>query len=149
MRRVLIVIGLLLLPAMAQRLEVSAGSPYGLNLGIRTTLLPLIDLRLYGGGYPLSGSFVFGGGADVLASIPLTDFYAGAGGFYGNGPTVSGVNQGTAGARAVLGTNFGLGLIGAILPASIFAELHPMAFFPSAGMLFGIGGSVGVSFKLP
>ncbi|WP_027881551.1 hypothetical protein [Meiothermus rufus] len=146
MRKWLILLVMLFTPALAQSLQVTAGSPFGVNAGVRLTLVPfLVDGRVYGGANFLTGGPAsFGGGAEVLLSIPLTDLYAGAGLFYASGPTVSLLSQGSSsgalGARGVLGTylNVGLPLIG------IFVEVHPMLFFtnPSA---FGLGGAIGVN----
>ena len=145
MRKWLVLLVLLLGPALAQSIQVTAGSLFGVNAGVRFPLAPLVDGRLYGGAnFFTGGPASLGGGADVLISVPLTDLYAGAGLFYATGTTVSLLSQGSTGgglgARGVLGTylNVGLPLIG------IFVELHPMLFFGSSSP-FGLGGAIGVN----
>lgn len=144
MRKWLVLLVLLLGPALAQSIQVTAGSPFGVNAGVRYPLVPLMDGRLYGGANFFTGPVSLGAGADVLISVPLTDLYVGAGLFYATGTTVSLLSQGSAGgglgARGVLGTylNVGLPLIG------IFVELHPMLFFGSSSP-FGLGGAIGVN----
>jgi hypothetical protein len=125
---------------------VTAGSPFGVNAGVRFSLVPLlVDGRVYGGAnFFTGGPASLGGGADVLVSLPLTDLYAGGGLFYASGTTVSLLSQGPSsgglGARGVIGTylNVGLPLVG------IFVEVHPMLFFGSPSA-FGLGGAVGVN----
>lgn len=138
MKRFWILLVLLLIPAFAQSIQVAAGSPFGLNAGIKYPLMPLIDARIYAGFNPLNASL--GGGVDVLASVPLTDLYAGAGVFYGSGSALSALGTGNLGLRGVLGTylNVGLPLIG------VFAEIHPM-YFPSGASSFGLGGALGLN----
>ncbi len=146
MRKWLLLLVLLLTPAFAQSVQVTAGSPFGVNAGIRLPLVPLLlDGRVYAGANFFTGSAAsLGGGADVLVNVPLTDLYAGAGLFYATGTTLSLLAQGSAsgglGARGVVGTylNVGLPLIG------IFVELHPMVFF-SGSSTFGLGGAIGVN----
>lgn len=144
MRKWLVLLVLLLGPALAQSIQVTAGSPFGVNAGVRFPLVPLMDGRLYGGANFFTGPVSLGGGADVLISLPLTDLYAGAGLFYATGTAVSLLSQGSTGgglgARGVLGTclNVGLPLIG------IFVELHPMLFFGSSSP-FDLGGAIGVN----
>ena len=70
---------------VAQRAEVSVGSPFGLQGGVRFPLVPLLlDGRVYGG----VGLEAMGGGVDLLLKLPLTDLYLGLGGFYGTGPVI-------------------------------------------------------------
>ncbi|ADD28401.1 hypothetical protein [Meiothermus ruber] len=146
MRKWLILLVLLLGSALAQSVQVTAGSPFGVNAGVRFSLVPLlVDGRVYGGAnFFTGGPASLGGGADVLVSVPLTDLYAGAGLFYASGTTVSLISQGAGsgglGARGVIGTylNVGLPLVG------IFVEVHPMLFFGSSSA-FGLGGAVGVN----
>jgi len=146
MCRLLVLLVLLLTPAFAQSIQVTAGSPFGVNAGIRLPLLPFVlDGRVYAGANFLTGGPAsLGGGADLLVTLPLTDLYAGAGLFYATGTTVSLLAQGSTvgglGARGVIGTylNVGLPLIG------IFVEVHPMLFLPSPST-FGLGGAVGVN----
>jgi hypothetical protein len=146
MQRWLILMVLLLTPVFAQSVQVTAGSPFGVNAGIRLPLLPfLLDGRAYAGAnFFTGGPASLGGGADVLVTVPLTDLYAGAGLFYATGTTASLWAQGAAGgglgARGVIGTylNVGLPLIG------IFVEVHPMWFFSDPSTL-GLGGVVGVN----
>lgn len=146
MRKWLILLVLLLGSALAQSVQVTAGSPFGVNAGLRFSLVPLlVDGRVYGGANFFTGGPVsLGGGADVLVSVPLTDLYAGAGLFYATGTTVSlfsqGAGSGGLGARGVIGTylNVGLPLVG------VFVEVHPMLFFGSSSA-FGLGGAVGVN----
>lgn len=146
MRRLLILMVLLLTPAFAQSVQVTAGGPFGVNAGIRLPLVPfLLDGRVYAGAnFFTGGPASLGGGADLLVTLPITDLYAGAGLFYATGTTVSWLAQGAAtgglGARAVIGTylNVGLPLIG------IFVEVHPMVFFTSPNT-FGLGGAVGAN----
>jgi hypothetical protein len=123
--------------ALAQRAEVSLGSPFGLQGGLRFPLVPLLlDGRVYGG----VGLEALGGGVDLLFKVPLTDLYLGLGGFYGTGRALSlpqdGAGQG--GVRGVLGTwlNLPLPLVG------VYLELHPVYYLtPSQG--FGLGGGFG------
>ncbi len=146
MRKWLVLMVLLLTPAFAQSVQVTAGSPFGVNAGIRLPLVPFVlDGRVYAGAnFFTGGPASLGGGADVLVTVPLTDLYAGAGLFYATGTTVSLLTQGSTsgglGARGVIGTylNVGLPLIG------IFVEVHPMLFF-SGSSAFGLGGAVGVN----
>lgn len=131
----------LLAPAFAQSLQVSLGSPFGINAGVRLPLVPFVlDGRAYAGLNFFSGGTSFGGGVDALVSIPLTDVYAGVGLFLGSGNALSLVNTGTVGARGVIGTylNVGLPLIG------IFVEAYPMFYFKPT-TAFGLGGAVGVN----
>lgn len=144
MRRWMVLL-MLLVPAFAQSLQVSAGSPFGLGAGARFALAPLLDGRVYAGAnFFTGGAASLGGGVDLLVSVPLTDLYAGAGLFYASGPTVSLLSQGASGgglgARGVVGTylNLSLPLIG------VFVELHPMYFLTPGS--FGLGGAVGVNF---
>lgn len=140
MRRLMVLLVLLMVPAFAQSVQVTVGSPYGINAGVRFPLVPLVvDGRVYGG-FNIFGGGTLGGGVDALVSVPLTDLYAGAGLFFGTGNTLSLAGAGTFGARGVLGTylNLGLPLIG------FFAEIHPMVFF-SGSSTFGIGGAFGVN----
>ena len=146
MHKWLILMVLLLSPAFAQSVQVTAGSPFGINGGVRFPLVPfLVDGRVYGGVNLFTGGPAsLGGGADVLVSVPLTDLYAGAGLFYASGTTASlfaqGPSSGSLGARGVVGTylNVGLPLIG------FFVEVHPMLFF-SGSSAFGLGAAVGVN----
>ncbi|RIH88402.1 hypothetical protein Mlute_00663 [Meiothermus luteus] len=144
MRKWAVLFLLLLAPSFAQSLQVMAGSAFGLNAGARFSLAPLLDGRVYAGANFFTGGVAsLGGGADLLASVPLTDLYAGAGLFYATGTTVSLLNQGPAagglGLRGVVGTylNVGLPLVG------VFVEVHPMYFLGSNA--FGLGGAVGVN----
>ncbi|WP_234553321.1 hypothetical protein [Thermus caliditerrae] len=142
MRRVLAVLAVVLALALAQRAEVSAGSPFGVQGGLRFPLVPLLlDGRVYGG----AGLEALGGGADLLLKVPLTDLYLGLGAFYGTGPalTLPQEARGQGGVRAVLGTwlNLPLPLVG------VYAELHPVYYLlPAPG--FGLGGAVGLSVGL-
>ena len=128
--------------ALAQRAEVSAGSPFGLQGGLRFPLVPLLlDGRVYGG----VGLEAVGGGVDLLLKVPLTDLYLGLGGFYGTGRALSlpqdGAGQG--GVRGVLGTwlNLPLPLLG------VYLELHPVYYLvPQQGL--GLGAALGVSLGL-
>ncbi len=146
MRKWLILLVMLFTPALAQSLQATAGSPFGVSAGVRLPLVPfLMDGRVYGGvNFLSSGPVSIGGGADLLLSVPLTDLYAGAGLFYASGNAVSLLSQGSSsgalGARGVLGTylNVGLPLIG------IFVEVHPMLFFTNPST-FGLGGAIGVN----
>jgi hypothetical protein len=128
--------------ALAQRAEVSAGSPFGLQGGLRFPLVPLLlDGRVYGG----VGPQALGGGADLLLKVPLTDLYLGLGGFYGTGKALSLPQDGAgqAGVRGVLGIwlNLPLPLVG------VYLELHPVYYLtPNQG--FGLGAALGVSFGL-
>jgi len=128
---------------MAQRLEVAVGSPFGINAGLRVSAL-VVDVRAYVG-----GGFGFGGGADVLIPIPLSDVYLGAGGFYGTSNVLSFFNTGAFGVRGVFGTKVDLGLMGYVSPVDLYFELHPMVFFPSSGVQFGVGGAIGGVLKFP
>nr|WP_277621128.1 hypothetical protein [Thermus arciformis] len=127
---------------VAQRAELSVGSPFGLQGGVRFPLLPLLlDGRAYGG----VGLEALGGGADLLLKLPLTDLYLGLGAFYGTGPALSYPpdGRGQGGLRAVLGTwlNLPLPLLGAYL------EIHPTYYLaPTQG--FGVGAAVGLSVGL-
>lgn len=144
MRKWGVLLLVLLAPSFAQSLQGTAGSAFGLNAGVRFPLVPLLDGRVYGGvNFFSGGPASLGGGADLLASLPLTDLYAGVGLFYATGTTVALLNQGpTAGGlglRGVVGTylNVGLPLVG------VFVELHPMYFLGSNA--FGLGGAIGVN----
>ncbi len=123
----------------AQKVEVSAGSPFGVQAGVRLPLLPLLlDGRVHGG----IGLEALGGGADLILKVPLTDLYLGLGAFYGTGPALSlpADARGRAGLRGVLGTwlNLPLPLLG------VYLELHPIYYLaPAQG--FGLGGAAGVS----
>lgn len=128
--------------ALAQRVEVNLGSPFGLQGGVRFPLLPLLlEGRAYGG----VGLEALGGGVDLLLKVPLTDLYGGVGVFYGTGRALS-LPQGEAGqggVRGVLGTwlNLPLPLLG------VFVELHPVYYLaPTQG--FGLGAALGVSLGL-
>lgn len=142
MRRFSVLALVLLGVALAQRAEVSLGSPFGLQGGLRFPLVPLLlDGRVYGG----VGLEALGGGVDLLFKVPLTDLYLGLGGFYGTGRALSlpqdGAGQG--GVRGVLGTwlNLPLPLVG------VYLELHPVYYLaPSQG--FGLGAALGVSLGL-
>ncbi|GAA6736984.1 hypothetical protein [Thermus oshimai] len=127
--------------ALAQRVEVGLGSPFGLQGGVRFPLLLLLEGRAYGG----VGPEALGGGVDLLLKVPLTDLYGGVGAFYGTGPALSlpreGAGQG--GVRGVLGTwlNLPLPFLG------VYVELHPVYYLtPSRG--FGLGAALGVSLGL-
>ena len=86
MRRLSVLALVLLGVALAQRAEVSLGSPFGLQGGLRFSLVPLLlDGRVYGG----VGLEALGGGVDLLFKVPLTDLYLGLGGFYGTGRALS------------------------------------------------------------
>lgn len=128
--------------ALAQRAEVSAGSPFGLQGGLRFPLVPLLlDGRVYGG----VGLEAVGGGVDLLLKVPLTDLYLGLGGFYGTGRALSLPQDGAgqAGVRGVLGTwlNLPLPLLG------VYLELHPVYYLvPQQGL--GLGAALGVSLGL-
>ncbi len=128
--------------ALAQRAEVSAGSPFGLQGGLRFPLVPLlVDGRVYGG----VGLEAVGGGVDLLLKVPLTDLYLGLGGFYGTGRALSLPQDGAgqAGVRGVLGTwlNLPLPLLG------VYLELHPVYYLvPQQGL--GLGAALGVSLGL-
>ena len=145
MRRLLVLLVLMMVPAFAQSVQVTVGSPFGINAGAKFALVPLLlDGRVYvGANFLTGGATALGGGVDVLANIPLTDLYAGGGLFYATGSTLSLLNNGGAtgglGARGVIGTylNVGLPLIG------IFVEAHPMYFFGNSS--FGIGAALGVN----
>ncbi|SDE57012.1 hypothetical protein SAMN04488243_10435 [Thermus arciformis] len=142
MRRLLAALFLVLAFGVAQRAELSVGSPFGLQGGVRFPLLPLLlDGRAYGG----VGLEALGGGADLLLKLPLTDLYLGLGAFYGTGPALSYPpdGRGQGGLRAVLGTwlNLPLPLLGAYL------EIHPTYYLaPTQG--FGVGAAVGLSVGL-
>ena len=146
MPRLFVLLVLLLAPAFAQSVQVTAGSPFGINAGVRFSLLPLVlDGRVYAGAnFFAGGPASLGGGADVLVSVPLTDLYAGAGLFYATGTSLSLLAQGSTsgglGARGVIGTylNLGLPLVG------FFVEVHPMVFFSGPSSL-GLGGAIGVN----
>lgn len=143
MKKLLVLLVLLLTPAFAQSLQASVGGPFGLSASVRLGLVPfLLDGRIYASGGPVGagGALVLGGGADLLAKIPLTDLYAGAGVFYGNGNTLSALGSGNLGLRGVLGTWLNLGLPG----IAFFVEAHPMVFFGNSTG-FGISGSFGVN----
>ena len=128
--------------ALAQRAEVSAGSPFGLQGGLRFPLVPLlVDGRVYGG----VGLEAVGGGVDLLLKVPLTDLYLGLGGFYGTGRALSLPQDGAgqAGVRGVFGTwlNLPLPLLG------VYLELHPVYYLvPQQGL--GLGAALGVSLGL-
>lgn len=141
MRRTMVfLLALVLGLGLAQRLDLAAGSPFGLQGGLRFPLLPLVlEGRVYGG----VGPTALGAGADLLFPLPLTDLYLGLGGFYGTGPALSlpADARGQAGLRGVLGTwlNLPLPLLG------VYVELQPVYYLtPARG--FGLGGAVGVSF---
>ncbi|WP_298631683.1 hypothetical protein [uncultured Thermus sp.] len=142
MRKVWAVLAVALALGLAQRAEVSVGSPFGVQGGLRFPLVPLLlDGRVYGG----VGLEALGGGVDLLLKVPLTDLYLGLGGFYGTGPalTLPQDARGQGGLRGVLGTwlNLPLPLVG------VYVEVHPTLFLaPNTG--FGIGGAVGVSVGL-
>jgi len=142
MRRWLAAIVVVLALGLAQRAEVSGGSPFGVQGGLRFPLVPLLlDGRVYGG----VGLEAMGGGVDLLLKLPLTDLYLGLGGFYGTGPalTLPQDARGHAGLRAVFGTwlNLPLPLRG------VYVEVHPTLYLvPNTG--FGVGGAVGVSVGL-
>ncbi|MFN3179132.1 MAG: hypothetical protein ACK41R_03100 [Thermus sp.] len=142
MRRWLVAALLVSALGLAQRAEVSLGSPFGVQGGLRFPLVPFIlDGRVYGG----VGLEALGGGADLLLKLPLTDLYLGLGGFYGTGPalTLPQDARGQGGLRAVLGTwlNLPLPLVG------VYVETHPTLYLsPSTG--FGIGAAVGFSVGL-
>jgi hypothetical protein len=141
-RRVVALLGVLLALGLAQRAEVSLGSPFGVQGGVRFPLVPLVlDGRVYGG----VGLEALGGGMDLLLKLPLTDLYLGLGAFYGTGPALSfpGDARGQGGVRAVLGTwlNLPLPLLGAYL------EVHPTYYLtPTQG--FGVGAALGLSVGL-
>ncbi|KPD30685.1 hypothetical protein AN926_06845 [Thermus scotoductus] len=142
MRRWLAAVSVVLALGLAQRAEVSGGSPFGVQGGLRFPLVPLLlDGRVYGG----VGLEAMGGGVDLLLKLPLTDLYLGLGGFYGTGPalTLPQDARGHAGLRAVFGTwlNLPLPLLG------VYVEVHPTLYLvPNTG--FGVGGAVGVSVGL-
>ncbi len=142
MRKVWAVLAVALALGLAQRAEVSVGSPFGVQGGLRFPLVPLLlDGRVYGG----VGLEALGGGVDLLLKVPLTDLYLGLGGFYGTGPalTLPQDARGQGGLRGVLGTwlNLPLPLVG------VYVEVHPTLFLtPNTGL--GIGGAVGVSVGL-
>ncbi len=128
--------------ALGQRAEVSLGSPFGLQGGLRFPLVPfLAEGRVYVG----VGLEALGGGADLLFQVPLTDLYLGLGAFYGSGLALSlpreGAGQG--GVRGVLGTwlNLPLPLVGA------YVELYPVYYLAPA-QSFGVGGALGLSVGL-
>ncbi|GAB5602110.1 hypothetical protein FJNA_06350 [Thermus sp. FJN-A] len=128
--------------ALAQRVEVSAGSPFGVQAGLRFPLVPLVaEGRVYGG----VGLEALGGGADLLLKLPLTDLYLGLGAFYGTGPglTLPREGRGQGGVRAVLGTwlNLPLPLLGVYLEAQPVYYLTPVRSF-------GVGLALGVSVGL-
>lgn len=141
MKRYLMALALILsIPAMAQSLQVTLGSSFGINAGVRFPLVPLlVDGRAYAGYNPF-GSGALGGGVDVLAKIPLTDLYTGGGAFFGTGPAISLLNQGNYGVRGVVGTylNLGLPLLG------FFLEVYPTIYL-GANSGFGLGGALGVN----
>lgn len=147
MRKLLVLLVLMLTPALAQSLQVTAGSPFGLSAGVRIGLVPfLLDGRVYAGvNFLTGGSSAFGAGVDALAKIPLTDVYAGAGLFYTTGPSLALISNGGPagglGARGVIGTYLNVGI--PLLPISIFIEGHPMYYFGSQS--FGLGGAIGVN----
>jgi len=141
-RRLLVALLLVLAFGVAQRLDLSLGSPFGLQGGLRFALASfLAEGRVYGG----VGLEALGGGADLLFKVPLTDLYLGLGAFYGNGRALSlprdGAGQG--GVRAVFGTwlNLPLPLVGAYL------ELHPV-YYLAPVRAFGVGGALGLSVGL-
>ncbi|WP_114312602.1 hypothetical protein [Thermus caldifontis] len=142
MRKALAVLAVALALGLAQRAEVSVGSLFGVQGGLRFPLVPFIlDGRVYGG----VGLEALGAGVDLLLKVPLTDLYLGLGGFYGNGPalTLPQDARGQGGLRAVLGTwlNLPLPLVG------VYVEAHPTLYLsPSTG--FGIGAAVGFSVGL-
>ncbi|GGM95346.1 hypothetical protein GCM10007092_05990 [Thermus composti] len=141
MPRVLAALLLVLAFGLAQRADLSVGSPFGVQAGVRFPLLPLLlDGRAYGG----VGLEARGGGVDLLLKVPLTDLYVGLGGFYGTGPGLTYPQEGRGqwGVRAVLGTwlNLPLPLLG------VYLELQPV-YYPGPGA-FGVGGALGVSVGL-
>jgi len=136
----LVALVLMVFPAMAQSLQVTVGSPFGVNAGVRFPLVPLlVDGRAYAG-YNLFSGGALGGGVDVLVKIPLTDLYAGGGAFFGTGPALSLLNQGNYGVRGVVGTNLNVGLP----MVGFFAEVYPTLYL-GANSGFGLGGALGVS----
>lgn len=147
MKKLLVLLVLMLAPALAQSVQVSVGSPFGINAGVKFALIPVLaDARVYvGANFLTGGATAFGGGADALIKIPLTDLYAGGGLFYATGPSLALLNNGgTAGglgARGVIGTYLNVGI--PLLPIGIFIEGYPMYFFGSSS--FGIGGAIGVN----
>jgi len=127
---------------LAQRAEVSVGSPFGLQGGVRFPLVPLLlDGRAYGG----VGLEAVGGGVDLLLKVPLTDLYLGLGGFYGTGPglTYPGEGRGQGGVRGVLGTwlHLPLPLLG------VYLEVQPVYYLTPVQSL-GVGLALGVSVGL-
>ncbi|MFN4071496.1 MAG: hypothetical protein ACK4HT_08125, partial [Thermus caldifontis] len=123
MRKALAVLAVVLALGLAQRAEVSGGSPFGVQGGLRFPLVPFIlDGRVYGG----VGLEALGAGVDLLLKGPLTDLYLGLGGFYGTGPalTLPQDARGQGGVRGVLGTwlNLPLPLVG------VYVEVHPTLF---------------------
>lgn len=142
MRKILVLSAVILALGLAQRAEVSAGSPFGVQGGLRFPLVPLLlDGRVYGG----VGLEALGGGVDLLLKVPLTDLYLGLGGFYGTGPTLALPQEarGQGGLRGVLGTwlNLPLPLVG------VYVEVHPTLFL-APSQAFGIGAALGVSLGL-
>ncbi len=141
MPRVLAALFLALAFGVAQRVDLSLGSPFGVQGGVRFPLLPLVlEGRVYGG----VGPEALGGGADLLFKVPLTDLYLGLGGFYGTGRALSLPQDqaGRGGVRAVLGTwlNLPLPLVG------VYLELQPVYYLAPASL--GLGGALGVSVGL-
>jgi hypothetical protein len=149
MKRILVSLVLLLAPVLANDIDVSIGHPFGINVGFRTGIIPVLaDLRLYvSGGAPSAGGIGFGGGADLLLHLPLLPFYTGIGAFYGTAPAISLINQGNFGARAILGTDFGIPLISWILPVGVYAEIYPTLYLGGASQ-FGLSGVFGVKLRL-
>lgn len=128
----------------AQNLEASAGSPFGVNAGLRFDLGTGASARIYVGGVTTLGA-----GADFLLNLPGSSAtYIGVGGFISENSVLSAVSTGNKGARAVIGSRLDLGLIDYVNPFDLYFELHPMVFFPD-GMdrTYGIGGSFGAVFK--
>jgi hypothetical protein len=149
MKRFLVSLVLVLAPALANDLDVSLGGPFGINLGFRTGIIPILaDLRIYAsGGAPSAGGVAFGGGADLLVHIPLLPFYTGIGAFYGTGPALALIAQGNFGARAILGTDFGIPIISWILPVGVYAEIYPTLYLGNTSG-FGLSGAFGVKLRI-
>nr|WP_018112175.1 hypothetical protein [Thermus igniterrae] len=142
MRKAMAFLAVVLALGLAQRLEVSGGSPFGVQGGVRLALVPfLVDARVYGG----VGLEALGAGADLLLRVPLTDLYLGLGAFYGTGPALSLPQdaRGQGGVRGVLGTwlNLPLPLLGAYLEVYPTYYLRPT---PSLGMGAALGVSLGL-----
>ena len=125
MPRLLAALFLVLAFGVAQRAEVSVGSPFGLQGGVRFPLVPLLlDGRAYGG----VGLEAMGGGVDPLPNPPLTFPQEG---------------RGQGGVRGVLGTwlNLPLPLLGVYLEAQPVYYLTPVRSF---GVGLALGLSVGL-----